>query len=214
MLGGIVVAIAVYAVTPKRVSTASGTGNPALVRPVSASDHIYGNPNAPVMIIEYADFDCEYCKGFSDTLHQIIADEGVHGSVAWVYREFPLTEIHSNAMKHAEAAECAASAGGNDAFWQFADTLFAHQPVDPAQYGAYAQKLGIPSNAFSTCFTNASTTVVDRIMTDRKNAFDVGAQGTPYSLIVVAGKAPVVIGGAYPYDAVKQMVDAAVASAH
>lgn len=212
VLGGLLVAVAVYAVTPKRPST--GTGNPAMVRPVGAQDHIFGNPDAPVMIVEYSDYDCEFCKDFDETLHQVIANAGVHGQVAWVFRQFPLTEIHPDALKHAEAAECAALADGNDAFWKFSDLLFANQPADPAKYGAYAQQAGVPSEAFSTCFMQASTTVLDRINADRENAFAVGAQGTPYSLILVAGKPPVVIGSAYPYEIVQALVDEALKGTH
>ncbi len=210
MFGGIIVAIAVYVSMPKTPSTYSGNGNPALVRPIGTDDHILGNPAAKVMIVEYADFDCEYCKGFDDTLHQIVANEGTTGNVAWVYREFPLTEIHPNAMKHAEAAECVAQVAGNYLFWKFADMLFANQPVDPSQYGTFAERLGVPGTAFAACFSNASSTVDTRILADRQNALSMGAQGTPFSLILVTGKPPVVIGGAYPYDTVKQLVDTAL----
>lgn len=211
VLGGIVVALAVYVSMPKTPSTSSGKGNPALVRPVDTTDHILGNPAAQVQIIEYSDFDCTYCKGFDDTLHQIIANEGASGNVAWVYREFPLTEIHPNAMKHAEAAECVAQTAGNDAFWKFKTLLFANQPVDPLQYGSLARSAGISGDAFASCYANAATTVDERIRADRQNAFDIGALGTPYSLIIVVGKAPIVIPGAYPYDAVKQLVAEALA---
>lgn len=207
-LGGVVVAGAMY-FTTHQPSTSLSSGNPALVRPIDSNDHIFGNPSAPVKIVEYADFDCIYCSGFNATLHQIIADMGTGGQIAWVYRQFPLIELHPNALKHAEATECAALAGGNDAFWQFADTLFAHQPVDPSQYGTFAKSLNIPSDAFASCYANASTTVAARIMTDRQNAFAIGARGTPYALIVVTGKVPIVIGSAYPYDAVKQLIETA-----
>ncbi|MFZ2500465.1 MAG: thioredoxin domain-containing protein [Minisyncoccia bacterium] len=212
VFGGIIVAIAIYVSMPKQSSTSSGNGNPALVRPVGSSDHILGNPAAKVMIVEYADFDCDYCKGFDDTLHQIIANAGVNGNVAWVYREFPLTEIHPNALPNSRAAECVAQVAGNDAFWKFKTTLFANQPIDPTKYGVYAKASGISGDDFATCFANASATLDTRIMADRKNALDVGARGTPYSLIVVPGKPPVVIDGAYPYEAVKQLVDQALAS--
>ena len=125
VVGGIIVAAAVYGSMPK-VPAVDG-GNPALVRPVDTSDHILGNPAAPVKIVEYSDFDCDYCKGFNDILHQIIANAGTKGKVAWVYREFPLIEIHPNALSHARAAECVAQVAGNDAFWKFASALFANQ---------------------------------------------------------------------------------------
>ena len=212
-LGGIIVAGAVYfSAVKKEPSTSSGTGNPALVRPVSTSDHTLGNPAAKVMIVEYADFDCEFCKTFDETLHQIIANEGASGTVAWVYREFPLVEIHPDAMSNARAAECVAETAGNDAFWKFADSLFANQPVDPVRYGALAEAAGVSGTAFATCYSNASTSVDARILADRENALAIGARGTPYSLILVAGKAPVVMDGAYSYNAVKRLVEAALGS--
>lgn len=210
VLGGAIVALAVYVSIPKSVSTGSGTGNPSLVRPVGASDHILGNPAAKVMIVEYSDFDCEYCKTFNETLHQIIATEGANGDVAWVFREFPLIEIHRNALSHAKAAECVAQTSGNDAFWKFETALFTNQPVDSSRYGELAAAAGVSGDAFATCFASASTTLTARIMADRQNALDVGAHGTPYSLILVTGKPPVVMDGAYSYDAVRQLVDQAL----
>lgn len=210
VVGGVILAIAVYASMPKAPKTNSTTGNPALVRPVDSNDHILGNPAAKVMIVEYSDFDCEFCKEFDDTLHQIIASEGVDGQVAWVYREFPLIEIHPNAMKNAEAAECVAQVAGNDAFWKFKTALFANQPIDPSQYGVYAKSVGISDSAFATCFADAQKSVDARITADRQNALSVGAQGTPYSLILVAGKTPIVMNGGYSYEAARLLVSQAL----
>lgn len=211
ILGGLVVAGAVY--FSLRPPGSSNTGNPALVRPVASSDHILGNPAAPVVIVEYSDFDCEFCKGFHETLRQIVANAGADGDVAWVFREFPLIEIHPNAFSHARAAECAAQVAGNDAFWKFADELFANQPTDPANYGTLAASSGISDDAFATCYANASVTLDTRINADRQNALDMGVQGTPFSLILVKGRAPVVMNGTYPYDVVKQFVDQALQTA-
>jgi protein-disulfide isomerase len=211
LVAGVLLAGAVYFSLPHSTST---SGNLALVRPVGSQDHIFGNPGAKVLIVEYADFDCEFCSGMSGTLRQIVANEGAQGEVAWVYREFPLTEIHPNAFHHAEAAECAAIAGGNDAFWKFADLLYANQPVDPSQYGTFAQTLSIPGDTFASCYANASSTVEARISADRKNALAIGADGTPFSLILVSGQAPLVIDGSAPYEAVKALVDQALASVH
>ncbi len=210
IFGGIIIAVAVYVSMPKRVPTLN-TGNLSLVRPVDTFDHIFGNPAAKVKIVEYSDFDCEYCKDFHEIMHQIIANEGTHGEIAWVFREFPLIEIHPNALSHARAAECIAQTAGNDTFWTFADVLFKNQPVDPSQYGTLAKMAGVSNDTFATCYASAATTVETRILADRKNALDIGAQGTPYSLILVAGKPPVVMNGFYSYDMVKQLVDQALA---
>ena len=209
-LGGAVVAAAVYLSMPKNPS--ADAGNSALLRPVGAGDHILGNPAARVVIVEYSDFDCAFCKDFHETLHQIIASEGADGDVAWVFRQFPLTEIHPNALSHARAAECAAETGGNDAFWRFSDILFKNQPAASTKYGEFANAAGIPGDAFAACFSNAAAVVDERIYADRRNALDIGAPGTPYSLILVAGEAPIVVKGAPPYDAVKLLIDEALAN--
>ena len=205
--GGIILAIAVYfAFAPSAPVSPTGTGDPALVRPVSGNDHIFGNPAAPVKIIEYSDYDCAYCKDFDATLRQVIATDGANGSVAWVFRNFPLTELHTDAQKTAEAAECAAQAGGNEAYWKFAALLFENQPADPTEFGAYAKAAGVPGQAFASCYADAATLVDARIASDSENALQVGAQGTPYSVIVAPGKTPIVMNGAYSYDAVRALL--------
>lgn len=209
ILAGIILAVAVYLSVPPSTKPVP-QGDATLVRPVGPNDHILGNPAAKVMIVEYSDFDCEFCKGFNDTLHQVIATEGADGEVAWVFRQFPLTEVHEHALSHALAAECAAKVGGNDLFWKFADALFANQPVDPSSYGTIAANVGISGSDFATCYSTASSNMSARVFADRQNALAIGAHGTPYSLIVVAGKAPVVMNGAYSYDAVKELVDQAL----
>jgi len=212
LFGGIVVAGALYIVSPKPTATETTSEHPERVRPVSTSDHILGNPAAPVVIVEYSDFECTFCKDFNETLHHIIANEGAQGKVAWVYREFPLTEIHPNALSHARVAECVAQTAGNDAFWKFTDALFKNQPVNPTQYGSIASSVGIVDDAFATCFSNPSPAIDARIMADRQNALDMGANGTPFSIMLIAGKPPVLMKGAYPYAAVKQLIDEALSS--
>ena len=85
---------------------------------VTAEDHLFGNPDAPVTIIEYSDFECPYCARFHPTLEQVVAES--NGSVNWVYRHWP---IH-NTIEKLVAAECVAKIKGNDAFWKYADLLF------------------------------------------------------------------------------------------
>lgn len=82
-------------------------------------DHLMGNPDAQVKIIEYSDFECPYCKIFHATLNKIVAES--NGSVSWVYRHWPL---HQNSFEKLVAAECVAQIKGNDAFWKYSDLLF------------------------------------------------------------------------------------------
>lgn len=112
-------------------------------RPISAADHIWGDPNAPVKIIEYSDLQCPFCQRFHPTMQQIVTE--YKGQVAWVYRHFPLEQIHPHARKEAEAAECAAELGGNNAFWVFVDALFKGTPTsDPAELAKIATQIGLP----------------------------------------------------------------------
>jgi protein-disulfide isomerase len=208
LAGGLIVAGALYLSLPKGAGTASD--KPELARAVGTGDHILGNPAARVVVVEYSDFECPACKDFDGTLHQVIANEGATGKVAWVFRHFPLIEIHKNALAHAKAAECAAQVGGNDGFWKFKDLLFKNQPADLARYGEIAAAAGLPGEAFAACYANTPEALTARIMADRQNAFDIGAKGTPYSVIIVDGKPSAIIDGAYPYDAVKQLLDQAL----
>jgi protein-disulfide isomerase len=89
------------------------------VSAVNADDHILGNPNAQVVLIEYSDFECPYCKKFQATLNKIVTES--NGNVSWVYRHWP---IHQNSFEKLAAAECVAKIKGNDAFWKYSELLF------------------------------------------------------------------------------------------
>ncbi len=92
------------------------------IDPPSPDDHIYGNPNATVTIVEYSDFECPYCKQFQPVLKQIV-DES-NGSVRWIYRNYPL---HQHSFEELIAAECVAKIKGNDAYWKYGELLFGLQ---------------------------------------------------------------------------------------
>ena len=113
-------------VDPKdAIEQASGQiGKTGPVRKVDEKDHIRGNPNAPIVIVEYSDLECPFCKSFHETMNKVMANYGNDGKVAWVYRQFPLEQLHPNAPTLAQASECVAELGGNDAFWKFSDKIF------------------------------------------------------------------------------------------
>jgi len=90
-------------------------------------DHILGNPEAPVMIIEYSDLECPFCKRFSGTMKEIVAES--NGNVAWVYRHWI---VHPGALAKAGAAECVNKLKGNDAFWKYIDLVFGLIPDQAA----------------------------------------------------------------------------------
>ncbi|MCA9363168.1 thioredoxin domain-containing protein [Candidatus Kaiserbacteria bacterium] len=92
--------------------------------PVTESDNIKGNPDAGIVIVEYSDFDCPFCTRFHATMNQVVKE--YDGEVAWVYRHFPLEQLHPNAKSVAIASECVAKLEGNDAFWKFADSYLSN----------------------------------------------------------------------------------------
>ena len=178
------------------------------IAPVTDKDHIRGNPNAPIVIVEYSDFECPFCKNFHETMNKIMADYGKDGKVAWVYRQFPIVQLHPNAPKIAAASECVANLGKNDAFWKFADFVFGERainaPTDMTRLPEYAEKSGVDKAKFTACVD--AGTYTSQITSDINLAAKAGAKGTPYSILMV-GNQQGIINGAQPYETVKQMIE-------
>jgi len=178
------------------------------IRPVDGDDHIRGNPNAPIVIVEYSDYDCPFCKSYHQTMNQIMDEYGASGQVAWVYRQFPLVQLHPNAPTIALASECVADLGGNDAFWSFSDLVFEERErntlTNITKLSSYAAQAGVDETEFNTCLSEER--FADKVAEDSADALTAGAKGTPYSLVLIGGQQGV-INGAQPYDAVKQIIE-------
>ncbi len=167
------------------------------VADVSSADHIIGNPNAQVVAVEYSDFECPFCKVFHNTMRQIM-NTYTTNQVAWVYRHFPIAQLHSKAPKEAEASECAYEQGGNTAFWSFAnkvfDTTTSNNSLDPAQLPKIAGDIGLDVGAFNTCLSSGKYTKA--IADDVVAAGKAGAQGTPYTVLIGKKGQRIVVNGA------------------
>src|SRR5579872_7392041 len=108
-----------------------------LAVPVGASDHTLGDPHAPVTIVEYGDFECPNCKQAAPAVKLLLERFG--GRARFVFRHFPLEEVHPHALAAAQAAECA---GGQGRFWEMHDLLFANQDhLKTNQLHSYAERL-------------------------------------------------------------------------
>ena len=171
-------------------------------------DHIRGNGDATYLLIEYSDFECPYCKQFHATAKQFLKEYGT--DAAWVYRHYPLAQIHSKATDEAIASECVASLGGNDAFWKFVDGLFEVTPsndgLDLSLLPGLAASAGVDSSAFENCYNQKETA---KIVEDQyKSGVSFGVRGTPGSFLINTnnGKA-VPIPGALPFEAFRQALD-------
>lgn len=181
---------------------------------VTSDDHIRGNPDAPIKIVEYSDTECPFCKRFHETMKQVMDEYGDTGKVAWVYRHFPLDQLHSKARKEAEALECAGAQGGNDAFWKYADRVYEITPsndrLDPAELPKIAQYIGIDVPKFNECLS--SGTYSEHVANDLEDAVATGGRGTPWSIFVAPDGTKFPINGAQPYEAVKQLIENALKS--
>ncbi len=213
IVAGLLIAVAVFMVRSNAIVPTKG--DVSLLRPVSTSDHLVGNPEAPVVVVVYSDIDCQYCKSFHEAMEQLIADYGPNGKVAWVYRHFPLIEVHPNAAAHAEAAECIASLGGSDLFFRFIDALHQAAPdatqFDPRGYASVVTSLGVSVTDFDACI--AGSKFEKRVADDYDNAIEVGAGGAPFSVILIKGHEPVRVSGSLPYLSLKKVIDAAIEKA-
>lgn len=189
------------------------SGNLEQMTAITSEDHIRGNPNAPVKIVEYSDMECPFCKRFHSTMQQVMDEYGKDGKVAWVYRHFPLDSIHSKARPEAVAAECANEIGGNDAFWKFTDRFFEITPSNnqtqiETVIPQIVREIGLDENAFQTCFESGKYD--QHIQDNLDNAIATGGNGTPWSIVVTANGKKYPLSGAQPYEAVKQLIELAL----
>jgi protein-disulfide isomerase len=176
-------------------------------RSVTDADYIRGNPNAPILMIEYSDYDCPFCKQYHATLNQIMDEYGISGKVAWAYRQFPLAELHPNSPKISEAALCVGKLGGNEAFWKFTDAVYGSRDIDEAtniiKLPDLAEAAGVTKDTYTSCINGSE--MEEKVMADIKDGYNAGARGTPYTILIV-GDQQAVISGAQPYDVVKGIV--------
>ena len=176
--------------------------------PVNADDHIRGNPNAPIVIVEYSDYDCPFCKNFHNTMNRVMDTYGVNGDVAWVYRHFPLQQLHPNAPRIAAASECVAELGGNDAFWTFSDLVFdergTNEPTDLTRLEEFATRSGVNATDYNECVSSGRYN--EKVAQSVQEAIAAGGRGTPHSFVIV-GDQQGVINGAQPYEVVSQVIE-------
>ncbi|APV49463.1 hypothetical protein BWI17_07065 [Betaproteobacteria bacterium GR16-43] len=117
---------------------------PSLVHPIDESDHALGSPDAPIAVVEYADFECPYCAEAAPGIRLMLARYG--GQVRYAFRHFPLEDVHPHALAAAEASECAAAQGQ---FWPMHDLLYRRQgKLTRTDLNGYAREVGLEAKRF------------------------------------------------------------------
>ena len=198
--------------TPQPAQAPSQPSVPGKIMVSLDDDPFKGNPNAPVTIIEFSDFQCPFCsRFFQQTLPQIETDYIDTGKVKFVYRDLPLDSLHPNARPAHIAAECADEQGK---FWDYHDILFEKQSewnrlaaTDlQSTLSQYASDLGLQSSIFENCLK--SDKIADEVNKDALDAARVGATGTPAFYIGNEKDGFIKLSGAQPYLNFQVAIDA------
>lgn len=179
------------------------------------SDNAMGDPNAPIKIEEFSDYQCPYCDRFyKETENQLIDTYVKPGTVYFVYRSFGAF-IGPESKAAAEAAYCA---GDQNQYWEYHDILFANQTGENVgaftdrRLQAFAEALSLDMNAFNDCYTSGKYS--DRVDQDGVDGKAAGITGTPafYFTYMVNGEAKhKLIAGAYPLSEFQTQIEAALA---
>ena len=141
--------------------------------PVSERDHLRGNADAPVTLVEYGDYECPYCGMANPIVDQVRSEMG--DTLRFVFRNFPLSEMHPHAEHAAEAAE---AAGAHDRFWEMHDLLYAHQQaLTDRNLAEYASHLRLPASTIERAL--AEHTYAARVREDFMSGVRSGVNGTP-----------------------------------
>ncbi len=175
---------------------------------VTIEDHVRGDRNSGIALIEYSDMECPFCKRFHPTAQQVI--DTYKGKVMWVYRHYPLS-FHANAQKEAEASECANELGGNDAFWKYLDAVYERTTSNGTGFALdklvpLAKELGLNETKFKECLDSGK--YADHVKEDMNGGSKAGVTGTPGNILLTikTGKSNL-IAGAVPFETIKVAID-------
>ncbi len=183
--GGVALALALMLWGLAKLGASGGAGNGTstvgggtLSSPVTASDWMRGNPNATVTLVEYSDLQCPACRAAQTAVQEVLKKYG--DKIKFVYRHYPLAQIHHNAQIAAQAAE---AAGNQGKFWEMHDKLFDNQnswsstknPLDTFVF--YAGELGLNVDQFKTDF--GSSAVASKITAQALGGDTSGVNATP-----------------------------------
>ena len=156
---------------------------------------VRGNPKAPIMIVEFSDYQCPYCHQAESTVKEVLAKYG--DKVSLSYRDFPLTSIHPQALIAAEASRCALEQGK---FWEYHDQLFAASTLEKDALVEYARNLKLDEKQFDSCLKGEKYKA--DIEKDADEGRKAGVNGTPGFFIN-----GVSISGAKPKEEFTKVID-------
>ncbi|MDC1205261.1 DsbA family protein [Candidatus Pacebacteria bacterium] len=158
--------------------------------------HVYGNIDAPVTIVEFSDYECPYCARLHPTLEKLV--DSSNGQVNWEYRHLPLPN-HRNAEMAAAVGECVSKHAGEEAFWNYSNTIFNNQrSVNTGFLTDTAVSLGVGIETLQTCVNTEE--VQTQVAQDLATARAFGGSGTPFSVVMFEDGTNRPVSGALPYE--------------
>jgi protein-disulfide isomerase len=167
--------------------------------PVTATDHLQGDPSAPIVLVEYGDYQCPHCAHAYPIVKRVQKHFGKN--LVFVFRNFPLSEIHPDAEAAAETAEFAAT---KDRFWEMHDAIFENQAaLSPETLLQIAQQLRLPMRELQTAWTDGAYR--ERVREDFSGGVRSGVNGTP--TFFINGRRHE---GAFELEDLVEAIDAAV----
>lgn len=202
LLAGIIIAGAIIFINKPQGETVAGKKGLAAsgkaIDPVkdmnllADDDPVLGSPDAKLTIVEFGDFQCPFCQRFFQTTEQQVIENYIKtGKAKLIYRDFPLSSIHAEAQKSAEASECADEQGK---FWAYHDLLYNRQDkLSLNNYKKWATELSLDTNKFNNCLDSGK--YATEVGKDLQSGQSFGVTGTPATF--VNGR---LVTGAIPYE--------------
>lgn len=169
-----------------------------LLYEVSDDDHQRGAKNPKVTIVEFSDFGCHFCGVLHPTLINLV--EKYPNDIQWVYRQLPFRNVPG-----AYASECVARLAGEEAFWQFTDTVFATQESHtPELFRRLAGELDVDMDTYDECLE--SQDIIDAVAQDQLEATILDVRATPYSVVITSEGREFPVRGAVPAETWEQLL--------
>jgi protein-disulfide isomerase len=185
---------------------------PQIIRNISLDDDpMKGNPDAPITIIEFSDFQCPFCAKFHETtLPQLEKNYISTGKVNFVYRDFPIQSIHPNAIPAALASECADDQGK---FWEMHDMIFENQiswqglSIEQSVnlFTEYSSEIGLNTDEFDSCMSSVKH--LEEIRNDLNDGREYGVTGTPGFFVGNEEIGFTKLIGAQPFSSFQRVID-------
>ena len=185
-------------------------------RPIDANDYVTGNTNSNVLLVEYSDTECPYCAQLYPTIAKI--KEEYASSVGFVYRYFPLTQIHPHSFEEARAVYCVGKSVGTKKRDEYINSIFTYKigkknmVLPDGGKEALAKNVGVDDKTFTACMASQESENV--VGTSINDGIAAGVQGTPSTFILVKRKSGYEVvaqaDGARPYEYFKSVLDDAL----